>query len=56
MGKECEYRGVVDFGDGPVEVRCTEVGPHNEHKIFVILGKGPREGSIRHNVFEELDD
>lgn len=59
MNDICYYRGVVDFGNGPVEVRCTEIGDHYEHKIFVILGSGQRDGPIHHNLFddfEELDD
>lgn len=47
----CDYRASVDFGDGPVVVRCTEVGKHLDHKVEVILGH-PREG-MAHNVFEE---
>lgn len=56
MGKdafECDYVGMVDFGDGLVPVRCTLTGPHEEHKCEVVLASAtPREGFVTRNVFE----
>lgn len=56
MGNEenCDYIGVVNFGEGPVRVKCTEQGPHDQHKVEVILGATvPPE---RVNVFDGEDD
>lgn len=33
----CNVYGLVDFGDGPVEVRCTETKPHVDHICKVFL-------------------
>lgn len=36
----CDQWAEVDFGNGPVDVRCTEEGDHDVHKcnvIFVII-------------------
>jgi hypothetical protein len=53
----CDYVGTVDFGDGPVQVRCTETGPHDEHKVEVLLGATvPREGYVTKNVFDDEGD
>lgn len=54
---KCDYVGTVDFGDGPVQVRCTETGPHDEHKCEVILGATiPPEGFVTKNVFDDDGD
>lgn len=57
-GFNCDYVGTVDFGDGPVQVRCTEVGPHDEHKCEVRLAAAvPKEGfAVDKNVFEAEDE
>lgn len=58
MGKKdelnCDYVGFVNFGEGPVKVRCTETGPHDEHKVEVILAATVPEE--RYNVFDDDDD
>lgn len=63
----CNVWGEVDFGEGFVRVRCTEVGLHDIHKCVVVLipdAHGIRSASeeelkeigINHNVFEGADD
>lgn len=51
--ENCEYRARVDFGDGPVMVRCTKVGPHDRHQTVIDLGLGERDVGMSHNVFED---
>lgn len=36
----CDIWTIVDFGKGPVEVRCTETGDHTDHicEIFIDVG------------------
>lgn len=29
----CNIIGTIDFGKGPVDVRCSKVGPHERHKF-----------------------
>ena len=53
----CDVWFSVDFGEGPVRVLCTEIGPHKDHKCEVIR-KADKEieiGIERHNVFEDED-
>jgi hypothetical protein len=33
----CDAWAVVDFGHGPVEVRCTGIGEHEEHLCQVFF-------------------
>jgi hypothetical protein len=33
----CDHWGEVDFGEGPVKVRCTNVGGHDKHVCFVMI-------------------
>lgn len=33
----CDIWGSVDFGRGPVDVRCTREGPHSRHVCSVII-------------------
>lgn len=37
---DCDFYADVDFGRGPVEVRCTLRGEHIEHVCIVSLVKG----------------
>lgn len=41
MEADCDIWGDVDFGHGPVEVRCTQQGPHANHRceVFISLDK-----------------
>lgn len=36
--ENCDVWGVVDFGQGPVNVRCTQTGQHRRHRCEVRLG------------------
>lgn len=38
--KNCDVWEEVDFGEGPVRVRCTRVGDHNTHSCLVLLSVG----------------
>ncbi len=50
---KCDIWGTVDFGQGPVEVRCTELGEHLQHRCVVFLNDIPE---IQHqNVFKKKD-
>lgn len=35
----CDIWGTVDFGKGPVEIRCTLTGPHTEHQCYILFPK-----------------
>lgn len=37
----CDIWTVVDFGKGPVEIRCTEVGDHEDHVCVVRIVVDP---------------
>lgn len=38
----CEFFAKVDFGHGPVEIRCTETGVHSDHWCEVaMIQNGP---------------
>lgn len=49
----CEVWGTVDFGHGPVEIRCTEVGEHEYHRCSVWIDSPVPQDSVSHNVFEK---
>lgn len=61
MGEEedCNVWFHVDFGEGPVKVRCTSLAGHRgDHECRVIR---PEDRTmdippVRHNIFEEDDD
>lgn len=36
----CIVVATVDFGKGPVEVRCTQVDEHETHKCEVVILEG----------------
>lgn len=42
----CDTWGQVDFGDGPVEIRCTRMGEHDEHACVVIFEGEPVDPSM----------
>jgi hypothetical protein len=49
----CETYGIIDFGKGPIEITCSEIGEHTCHN-FVL----PEEEVMvfpvkRSNVFDE---
>ena len=53
MQNNCEIWAIVDFGIGPVKVRCTETGEHNQHKCVINIT--PEDDSNEmgyHNVFD----
>lgn len=64
MLPKCDIWGEVDFGRGPVDVRCTELGNHTTHICTIVLN--PRVIHVDqaeiisqdeiHNVFKENDD
>lgn len=54
MDENCDYTKMVDFGKGPVEVRCTRTGAHENHVCQVLLNGAI--GIIHRNVFEENDE
>lgn len=37
----CHVWGEVDFGEGPVKVRCTRVGEHDGHVCWVAINVPP---------------
>lgn len=53
----CDIWTEVDFGAGPVLIRCTEVGEHVNHRceVFITVQEAnePVEDQLtRHNVFD----
>ncbi len=34
---QCDIYATVNFGRGPVEVRCTQTGEHEEHRCNVYI-------------------
>lgn len=57
---DCDIWSVVDFGKGPVEVRCTEVGEHDQHRCEVFIYADseedltPNEIDVTHrNIFDD---
>lgn len=52
MSDDCDIYGDVDFGRGPVEVRCTMKGPHMVHRCDVLLFD---EQAKKKNVFDPGD-
>lgn len=53
----CDIWAIVDFGNGPVEIRCTETGEHDQHRCeVVIIPEGIPENyeePIVNNIFEQ---
>lgn len=53
----CEIYADVDFGRGPVEVRCTMTGQHTQHRCSVDIYIDVDEPVIEHkkeSVFDKL--
>lgn len=58
----CGVWADVDFGHGPVEIRCTKIGEHEHHACNVMMqdphrapvshAQARREDHLRKNVFE----
>jgi hypothetical protein len=53
----CDQYAVVDFGHGPVEVRCTVIGEHTEHRCDVEfkITSNPEQANIFDEQKEETD-
>ncbi len=57
----CPVYAVVDFGEGPVRIRCTREFEHDEHRCEVIMtgvligNTGPDVHEVQHikNVFDK---
>lgn len=63
MTDNCDVFADVDFGHGSVEVRCTQVGKHENHKCEVILRTekipgevGYKKPSSAHSVFDDTSE
>lgn len=39
--ENCSVWGFVDFGQGPVEIRCTQTGEHENHKCEIEMRLDP---------------
>lgn len=57
MQYDCDVVGEIDFGEGPVRIRCTQIGSHETHICNVRIPPreiSPEHPSISHrrNVFE----
>lgn len=57
---DCQVWATVDFGQGPVGVRCTVLGLHKRHRCEVDIGEGlgqafleMKESASRRNVFDK---
>jgi hypothetical protein len=44
-GTNCDSLATVDFGHGPVEIRCTHTGAHEEHRCEVWWPLAPNSRS-----------
>lgn len=43
----------VDYGEGPVRVRCTKMGAHDDHESLVVRPADQDiEVPLKHNVFD----
>lgn len=52
----CESWAYVDFGEGQVKIRCTQVGVHTQCRCEVLIqaDRPPIvEDPIGHNIFEQ---
>lgn len=49
MGANCQVWAEVDFGRGPVVVRCTQTDEHEEHACVVIMNEEPEEPDPSNN-------
>lgn len=55
MEGNCTVEGAVDFGKGPVLVRCTEVGSHTKHICQVEIEVAESK-SVPKNIFDPKDE
>lgn len=62
VNENCDIFGDVDFGHGPVEVRCTRTGKHNDHKCEINLipeknpgGTSGENSYISASVFDQKE-
>lgn len=53
---ECDVYADVDFGRGPVEVRCTEKGQHMVHQCSVILERSPAQSQSVFDPKETVEE
>lgn len=54
----CGIYSTVDFGKGPVRIRCTETGMHTKHKCYVTIvfpGIEEEEGTLVKHARRELE-
>lgn len=54
---DCDTWTVIDFGNGPVEVRCTQMGPHEQCICQVFIERNVLESELEveapfHNIFD----
>lgn len=49
---DCDVYFTVDFGKGPVEVRCTKKGAHTLHMSTVTMIPETRNGVEHQNIFK----
>lgn len=47
LNANCPRYAIVDFGKGPVEIRCTLTGTHKNHKCEVLILDSMRSNSVR---------
>lgn len=55
----CDIWDTVDFGRGPVEVRCTKTGEHDNHKceVYLNISEATVITPIEHqNIFEKKEE
>ncbi len=50
----CDTYDIHDFGKGPVQIRCTMVGPHLYHQCLVPIGSNTdNKPDVTHrNIFD----
>lgn len=55
--ENCDQWVEVDFGHGPVEVRCTRKGDHKNHETYVVMedSVGHAEDVVHKNVFDKKE-
>lgn len=57
----CDIYADVDFGNGPVKVRCTKTGPHDMHMCEVFIYDDTSSKMVDteptvHNIFDNTTD
>lgn len=51
----CNHGAYVDFGDGPVAVRCTETGKHERCRTEVLIGWDREQSNMVDHARRELE-